>query len=278
MRFTKMEGIGNDYIYINGLEETIADPAALSVRMSRPHFGCGSDGLILILPSDKADFRMQMFNNDGSESEMCGNGIRCVAKYCHDRGLTDKTDLTIETGAGVKRLHLNVENGETVSVRVDMGLPELNGRRIPTALDGEPIVGHVLTANGHEYPCTFVSMGNPHAVTFVDDPDTAPVTTDGPVLERDPVFPRKANIEFVQVIDPTHVKMRVWERGTGETLACGTGASAVMVACVLNGLTERHAEIALPGGKLNLEWNEQDGHVYMTGPATFVYDGQWLQD
>ena len=171
-----------------------------------------------------------------------------------------------------------MENGETVSVRVDMGLPELNGRKIPTALDGEPIVGHVLTANGHEYPCTFVSMGNPHAVTFVDDPDTAPVTTDGPVLECDPVFPRKANIEFVQVIDPTHVKMRVWERGTGETLACGTGASAVMVACVLNGLTERHAEIALPGGKLNLEWNEQDGHVYMTGPATFVYDGQWLQD
>ena len=221
---------------------------------------------------------MQMFNNDGSESEMCGNAIRCVAKYCHDRGLTDKTDLTIETGAGVKRLHLNVENGETVSVRVDMGLPELNGRKIPTTADGEPVVGHVLTANGHEYPCTFVSMGNPHAVTFVDDPDTAPVTTDGPVLECDPVFPRKANIEFVQVIDPTHVKMRVWERGTGETLACGTGASAVMVACVLNGLTERHAEIALPGGKLNLEWNEQDGHVYMTGPATFVYDGQWLQD
>lgn len=278
MRFTKMEGIGNDYIYINGLEEKVMDPAGLSARMSRPHFGCGSDGLILILPSSVADFRMQMFNNDGSESEMCGNGIRCVAKYCHDRGLTDKTELTIETGAGVKKLRLNVVNGETVSVRVDMGKPELNGLRVPTTVEGEPVTGYPLRANGREYAMTFVSMGNPHAVAFVDDPDAAPVTEDGPVLEKDPVFPRKANIEFAQVLSRNHVKMRVWERGTGETLACGTGASAVMVACALNGLTGRRATIDLPGGSLELEWNEEDGHVYMTGPAVFVYDGEWLQD
>ena len=276
MRFTKMEGIGNDYIYINGLEETIADPAVLSVRMSRPHFGCGSDGLILILPSDKADFRMQMFNNDGSESEMCGNGIRCVAKYCHDRGLTDKTDLTIETGAGVKQLHLNVENGETVSVRVDMGLPELNGRKIPTTADGEPVIGHVLTANGHEYPCTFVSMGNPHAVTFVDDPDTAPVTTDGPVLECDPVFPRKANIEFVQVIDPTHVKMRVWERGSGEIMASGTGACAAVVAAVANGMCEKGRDVTVRAAGGDLVVNYTDEKITLTGDAKLVYTGEAL--
>ena len=279
MKFTKMEGCGNDYVYINGFEERVDDPAALSIHMSRYHFGCGSDGLILILPSRVADARMQMFNNDGSESEMCGNGIRCVAAYCHDRGLVNKTVMTIETGAGVKTLRLTLRpDGTTETVRVDMGAPILEGLQIPSVVNACPVVGHPVTVEGVPYAMTLVSMGNPHAVTFVDDPDTAPVTTDGPVLECDPVFPRKANIEFVQVIDPTHVKMRVWERGTGETLACGTGASAVMVACVLNGLTERHAEIALPGGKLNLEWNEQDGHVYMTGPATFVYDGQWLQD
>lgn len=278
MRFTKMEGIGNDYIYVNGFEEQVDDPAALSVRMSRYHFGCGSDGLIMILPSDKADFRMRMFNNDGSESEMCGNGIRCVAKYCHDRGLTHKDVFTVESGGSVKTLRLNLQDGVTQSVRVDMGEPELDGLRIPSRIPGKPVVGHPLTANGHTYLATLVNMGNPHAVVFVDDPQTAPVALDGPVMEKDAAFPQKANIEFVRVYDKTHVAMRVWERGTGETLACGTGACAVLTACVLNGFTARRAEIALPGGKLDIEWNEQDNHVYMTGPATFVYDGEWLQD
>ena len=276
MRFTKMEGIGNDYVYVNCFAETVENPQELAVRMSRYHFGCGSDGLILIMPSDRADFRMRMFNNDGSESEMCGNGIRCVAKYCHDRGLTSKETITIETGGGVKTLHLNVVDGVTQSVRVDMGVPELDGAKIPSMMTGSPVKDCRIHVEDTEYTMTLVNMGNPHAVTFVDDPASAPVTTHGPLLERHPMFPRKANIEFVQVIDRTHVKMRVWERGTGETLACGTGASAVLVACVLNGLTERTAQVELPGGKLQIEWNPMDNHVYMTGPATFVYDGEWL--
>lgn len=278
MRFTKMEGIGNDYIYINGFEEQVDDPAALSVRMSRYHFGCGSDGLIMILPGDQADFRMRMFNNDGSESEMCGNGIRCVAKYCHDRGLTRKDVITVETGGGVKTLHLNIVDGVTHSVCVDMGEPELDGLRIPSTVPGRPVMGHPLIANGHTYLATLVNMGNPHGVVFVDDPQTAPVTIDGPVMEVDPIFPKKANIEFVHVQDRAHATMRVWERGTGETLACGTGACAVLTACVLNGFTDRSAQITLPGGRLDVEWRESDNHIYMTGPATFVYDGEWLQD
>jgi len=276
VRFTKMEGIGNDYVYVNCFAETVENPEELAVRMSRYHFGCGSDGLILIMPSDRADFRMRMFNNDGSESEMCGNGIRCVAKYCHDRGLTSKETITIETGGGVKTLHLNVVDGVTQSVRVDMGVPELDGAKIPSMMTGSPVKDCRIHVEDTEYTMTLVNMGNPHAVTFVDDPASASVTTHGPLLECHPMFPRKANIEFVQVIDRTHVKMRVWERGTGETLACGTGASAVLVACVLNGLTERTAQVELPGGKLQIEWNPMDNHVYMTGPATFVYDGEWL--
>ena len=278
MRFTKMEGIGNDYVYINGFEEQVDDPARLAVEMSRPHFGCGADGLIMILPSDKADFRMQMFNNDGSQSEMCGNGIRCVAKYCHDRGLTDRTEFTIESGGQVKVMHLNLaKDGSTESVRVDMGEPQLDGAKIPSAAQGCPVIGHRLEANGHLYEATLVNMGNPHAVVFVDNPDTAPVTTDGPVLEAHPDFPKKANIEFIQVVDDSHIRMRVWERGTGETLACGTGACASAVACALNGFCGRSVEVQLLGGKLHIEWNEQDNHVYMTGPAAFVYDGVWLK-
>lgn len=279
MHFTKMEGIGNDYIYINGFEETVPDPAALSVRMSRYHFGCGSDGLIMILPSKIADFRMQMFNNDGSESGMCGNGIRCVAKYCHDRGLTDKTVFTIESGGAVKVMHLNLApDGSTQSVRVDMGEPELEGAKIPSLATGKPVIGHKVTVDGRAYALTLVNMGNPHAVCFVDDPASAPVTTDGPKLERHGDFPQKTNVEFVKVADRTHIRMRVWERGTGETLACGTGACASAVACMLGGLCERAVEVALPGGTLSIEWSERDNHVYMTGPATFVYDGEWLQD
>lgn len=277
MRFTKMEGIGNDYVYINGFQERVNDPSALSVRMSRYHFGCGADGLILILPSDQADFRMRMFNSDGSESEMCGNGIRCVARYCHDRGLTDKTDFTIESGGQVKRMHLNVQDGQTLSVRVDMGAPELNGRKIPSVFEGEPVVDKPLDVDGREYRVTLVNVGNPHAVTFVEDTQTAPVLTHGTLIEHHAAFPQKINAEFVQVIDRTHIRMRVWERGTGETMACGTGACATLVAAVLNGLCDRKADVALPGGTLGIEWSADDGHIYMTGPATFVYDGEWLQ-
>lgn len=278
MRFTKMEGLGNDYVYINAFEEQVDDPARLAVEMSRYHFGCGSDGLILIRPGVVADFCMEMYNSDGSRSEMCGNGIRCVAKYVHDRGLTDRTDFTIESGGQVKIMHLNLNpDGTTHSVCVDMGTPELDGAKIPSLAQGNPVTGCQLQANGRRYVFTLVSMGNPHAVAFVDNPDTAPVTVDGPVLERDPLFPNRANIEFVQVLNRRHARMRVWERGTGETMACGTGACAVLVACVLNGLCDREADIDLPGGTLHIEWRPSDSHVYMTGPARFVYDGVWLK-
>ena len=275
-----MHGIGNDYLYVNGFAETLPqDLPSLAIRMSRQHFGCGSDGLILILPSQKADFWMRMFNNDGSESEMCGNGIRCVAAYCHDRGLTDRTEFDIESGGQVKHMVLHLDSrGRTESVRVDMGKPVTDGLRIPSVFAGDPVVMQPLTALGQTWPVTLVSMGNPHAVTFVPDPATAPVTTVGPVLERDPAFPNKCNIEFVHVTDRTHIEMRVWERGAGETLACGTGACASMAASVLNGLIDRKAEVSLRGGKLTIEWSEKDNHIYMTGPATFVYDGVWLMD
>ena len=278
MQFTKMEGIGNDYIYINCFQETVDNPAALSVKMSQSHFGCGSDGLILILPSGRADFKMRMFNNDGSESEMCGNGIRCVAKYCYERGLTDQREISIEAGGQIKYVVCNVQNDVVSSVRVDMGVPVLNGVSIPSTIEGNPVMQHPLRAGGETYSVTLVNMGNPHAVIFVDDIHTAPVTTAGPLLESDSAFPEKANIEFVHVTDRTHAVMRVWERGTGVTMACGTGACAAAVACVINGLTERTVDIALDGGTLRIEWSQADGHVYMTGPATFVYDGTWLQD
>ena len=210
---------------------------------------------------------------------MCGNGIRCVAKYCHDRGLTQKTEFTIESGGQIKvmQLHLHAD-GTTESVRVDMGVPVLDGAQIPSRAQGCPVMGHCISVENATYAFTLVNMGNPHAVTFVEDPDKAPVTTHGPLLECHPDFPEKANIEFVQVVDSTHIRMRVWERGTGETLACGTGACACAVACALNGLCGRRVEVQLPGGTLHIEWSEQDNHVYMIGPATFVYDGVWLRN
>lgn len=280
LHFTKMHGIGNDYVYINAFTETLPDDlAGLAVRMSRRRFGCGSDGMILIAPSKIADFRMRMFNYDGTESEMCGNGIRCVAAYCHDRGLTDRTEFTIESGGALKvmRLTLNEVN-RTVAVRVDMGAPVTDGSSIPSTFDGDPVKMQSLTACGQAWPVTLVNMGNPHAVIFVDDPATAPVETVGVKLEHNPAFPRRCNIEFVQVLDRSHIAMRVWERGSGETLACGTGACASMVASVLNGLIDRKATVSLRGGELTVEWSEQDGHVYMTGPVQFVYDGIWLGD
>ena len=280
LHFTKMHGIGNDYIYINGFTETLPDDLpGVAVRMSQRRFSCGSDGIILILPSERADFRMRMFNNDGSESEMCGNGIRCVAAYCHDRGLTKKTKFDIESGGAIKPMVLRLDaRGRTAAVRVDMGEPVTDGERIPSLFTGDPVRMQPLTALGGTWPVTLVNMGNPHAVTFVEDTATAPVTTVGPVLETDNAFPNRCNIEFVHVVDRKHINMRVWERGTGETMACGTGACASAVASMLNGFVDRTVEVSLPGGKLTIEWNEADGHVYKTGPAAFVYDGVWLMD
>ncbi len=276
MRFTKMHGIGNDYVYVNCFEESVPDPAALAVKMSRYHYGVGSDGLILICPSEVADFAMKMYNSDGSESGMCGNGIRCVGKYVYDRGLTDKTIVNVMTGGGLKELHLNVQGGKVQSVRVDMGMPELQPRQIPVDLPGQAIMGHRLTAAGNTYEIHCVYMGNPHCIIFVKDPDLIDVAAIGPILETHPIFPERANIEFVQVVDRTHLRMRVWERGSGETLACGTGACASLVAAVLTGRADRNVSMELLGGTLDLEWSFMDNHVYQEGPAKFVFDGEWI--
>ncbi|MBQ8556278.1 MAG: diaminopimelate epimerase [Clostridia bacterium] len=276
MRFTKMHGIGNDYVYVNCFEEQIDDPAALAVKMSRLHYGVGSDGLILICPSDVADFAMKMYNADGSESEMCGNGVRCIGKYVYDKGLTDKTTVNLMTGGGLKELHLNVEEGRVKSVRVDMGMPELAPKQIPVDLPGEMVMGHRLNVGANTYEIHCVSMGNPHCIIFVKDPDVVDVEQVGSLLENHAIFPKRANIEFVQVVDREHLRMRVWERGSGETLACGTGACASLVAAVLTGRADRRVSMELLGGTLQLEWNADDGHVYQEGPAKFVFDGEWI--
>ena len=276
MKFTKMHGIGNDYIYVNTFEEAVADPPALAVAMSRPHFGVSADGLVLIGPSDSADFRMRMFNADGSEGEMCGNAVRCIAKYVYERGLTRKTRLTLATGAGIKTLDLQTEAGRVQQVRVDMGAPALAPGDIPVALPGERVIGHPLAVGGQDWRITCVSMGNPHAVIFVDDPERLDVHGIGVQIENHPLFPRRTNVEFVRVLTREQLQMRVWERGSGETLACGTGAAAIVVAAVLNGLTERRVRVKLRGGELDVHWNEADNHVYQSGPASFVFDGVWL--
>lgn len=278
MRFTKMHGCGNDYIYINCFEEKVENPEKLAIAMSERHFGVGSDGLVLIMPSDKGDFRMRMFNLDGSEGEMCGNATRCVGKYVYDRGLTDKTMVALETGGGMKYLDLHIKDGVVETVTVDMGEPILEGRKIPVNSDKDPVIGEPMQILDREFAFTCVSMGNPHGVTFVDGTADFPVEMYGRVAEADPFFPNKANIEFVELVDGSHINMRVWERGSGETWACGTGACASVVACILNGKTERTVEVALLGGKLTIEWREADNHVYMTGPAAFSFDGVWLQE
>ncbi len=282
MRFTKMHGIGNDYVYVNCFEERLpADPAALSVKISDRHFGVGGDGLILICRSEKADARMRMFNADGSEAEMCGNGLRCVAKYVHDHGIARKSRLAIETGRGVLTVDLEVKDGKATRVRVDMGEPILKSADIPTTLPGDPPVDAPLEAGGHAFRVTAVSMGNPHAVATVGDEffdaarDRDLVAELGPRLERHPAFPRRVNAHFVKVHSPGEVTMRTWERGSGITLACGTGACAVCVAGVLTGRTGRKLLAHLPGGDLELEWSAADNHVYMTGPATEVFSGDW---
>ena len=275
MKITKMQGLGNDYIYIYCTEDRIPDPAALARRISDRHFGVGSDGLVLILPSDEADFRMRMFNADGSESEMCGNATRCIAKYIHDRGLSNKEEIRLMTGAGIRVLKLNVKDGITESVRVDMGEPELNAPKIPVSLPEGRVINQPVEACGQVLRMTCVSMGNPHAVIFVEDADRFDVHRIGAALECHPLFPRKTNVEFVTVKDREHLRMRVWERGSGETLACGTGACASLVAAVLNGLCERKAVLELNGGPLTVEWDPETNRVYQEGPAEFVFDTEY---
>ena len=276
MKFTKMQGIGNDYVYVNCLQETIENPSELAKKISDRHYGVGSDGLIMINPSDKADFEMEMYNADGSRGEMCGNGIRCVAKYVYDYGLTDKTSISVETLAGIKYLDLTVEDGKVVLVKVDMGKPMLRPEEVPVVSEKEEVIDEAITVDGQEYRMTCVSMGNPHAVVFIDqDVKEFPLETVGVKFENHERFPKRVNTEFVNVLDRHTAQMRVWERGSGETLACGTGACAVAVACALNGLTEDEVTVKLLGGDLQIKWDREKNTVYMTGPAEVVFDGEW---
>ncbi|MDE7366311.1 MAG: diaminopimelate epimerase [Lachnospiraceae bacterium] len=274
MKFTKMEGLGNDYIYINCFQETVDNPKELAVRYSDRHFGIGSDGLILIKPSAVADFCMDMYNADGSQAEMCGNGIRCVGKYVYDYGLTNKTQVSVETLAGIKYLDLIVENQKVTSVTVDMGMPVLCPSEIPVALDQEQAVDVPIVINDCEYRMTCVSMGNPHAVIFVDHVHDFPLSTIGPLFECHQLFPNRINTEFVEIINDSEVNMRVWERGSGETLACGTGACASTVACILNHKTKDEITLHLLGGDLKVRWDRAENKVYMTGPANIVFEGE----
>ena len=274
MKFTKMQGLGNDYVYVNCFEEKIENPSELAVKVSDRHFGIGSVGLILIRPSEVADFRMTMFNADGSESEMCGNGIRCVGKYVYDYGLTDKTEVSVETLAGIKYLKFLIKDGKVDMVTVNMGEPILKPELVPVVGEGDAVIDSPIEVDGKEYKMTCVSMGNPHSVVFVDDVDNFPLHEVGPLFEHHKAFPRRVNAEFCQVIDRTHAKMRVWERGTGETLACGTGTCATAVACILNGKTEDEVTITLLGGDLIIRWDREKNVIYMTGPARVVFDGE----
>jgi len=275
MRFTKMHGLGNDYIYINCFEQTVHDPKALAVAMSDRHFGIGGDGIVLILPSDTADARMRMFNADGSEAEMCGNAIRCVGKFLYDHGLVRKNEITVETLAGMKYLSLHVRDGKVESVTVDMGEPILDGPQIPVNVDQSPVLDYPIQGKTSEYRFTAVSMGNPHCVIFVPEITDTMVREDGAFIEVHPLFPRKVNVEFVTVNSETDLTMRVWERGSGETMACGTGACAVLVAAVLNQKTKHEATVHLLGGDLRIRWDPDTRHVFMTGPATEVFHGEW---
>lgn len=277
MKFTKMHGCGNDYVYVNLFEEKITDPAALSIKVSDRHFGIGSDGLITIGPSEQADFRMRIYNADGSEAEMCGNGIRCVAKYVYDHHMTDQKEISVETGAGVKTLQLTVEDGKVTMVRVDMGQPVLEPDQIPVKASGDRVVDEPITAGGKEWRMTCVSMGNPHAVVFVDDVADFALETYGPAFENHERFPKRINTEFVQVISRKEVSMRVWERGSAETFACGTGTCATVMACILNDRTDNQVLVHLRGGDLQIEYDSESRHIFMTGPAIEVFEGQWEQ-
>ena len=274
MKFTKMHGCGNDYVYVNLFEEQIENPANVSIAVSDRHFGIGSDGLITIGASEIADFRMRIYNADGSEAEMCGNGIRCVAKYVYDHKLTDKTEITVETGAGVKTLQLTVEDDKVTLVRVDMGEPILTPDEIPVVADGDRVVDEPIVVDDKEWRMTCVSMGNPHAVVFVDDVAHFELEKYGPLFENHVRFPKRTNTEFVQIISRNEAIMRVWERGSAETWACGTGTCATVMACILNGLTDNDVLVHLRGGDLRIVYDEKSNHVFMTGPATEVFEGE----
>lgn len=275
IKFSKMHGAGNDYIYIDATKEVPSNLSELTIAMSDIHFGIGSDGLVAIMRSDVADFRMRMFNSDGSEAEMCGNASRCIGKYVYERGLTNKKVVKLETLAGIKVLHLNVDDcGLVESVMVDMGCPELRPESVPVKSNSADCkIAESETIDGREYKITAVSMGNPHGVIFTDEITDDKVLGEGPKLEVADIFPKKANIEFARVLDRNTIEMRVWERGTGETFACGTGACATAVAAVLNNLTDRNVQLRLRGGVLNINWDENSNHVFMTGPAAFICDG-----
>lgn len=275
MKFTKMHGIGNDYIYVNCLKEKVENPSDLAIRLSERHFGIGADGLILIKPSEKADFEMDMYNADGSSGLMCGNGIRCVAKYVYDKGLTDQTSLRIDTRSGIKQVELMVEDGTVALVKVNMGTPEFEAAKIPVIADEKEVIGYPLWINGREYQVTCVSMGNPHCVTFLqEDVGTLDLAETGPFFEHYEKFPDRINTEFVNVLDKKTLRMRVWERGSGETLACGTGACATAVAAIVNGLSDEEVTVRLSGGDLKIQWDRKANQVYMTGPAATVFEGE----
>ena len=278
MKFTKMQGLGNDYVYVNCFKEKIEDPSALAVRISDRHFGVGSDGLILINPSKVADCEMEMYNADGSRGEMCGNGIRCVGKYMYDYGLTDKEAISVETLAGIKYLQFFIENGKVAKVKVDMGSPILTPAEIPVVAEGERAVDEPIVVDGTEYRMTCISMGNPHAIVYLDknvDLKAFELEKIGPMFENHPAFPDRVNTEFIQVCDSENLNMRVWERGSGETFACGTGACASLVATVLNGLCDDTATLHLLGGDLKITWDKKENTVYMEGPAETVFTGEW---
>lgn len=277
MKFTKMHGLGNDYVYVNCFKETVDDPVEMAKYVSDRHFGVGSDGLIMICPSEVADFEMRMYNADGSRGEMCGNGIRCVGKYVYDYGLTDKTSISVETLGGIKYLDLTVEDGKVILVRVNMGSPILTPSQIPILMDDplkEMVIDEPILVDKKEYRMTGVSMGNPHDVIYIEDVKGLDIEKIGPKFENHERFPNRINTEFVKVLDRTHIEMRVWERGSGETMACGTGACAVAVASMLNGYVDNKVTVHLLGGDLQIEWNKEENLVYMTGPATVVFDGE----
>ena len=274
MKFTKMHGCGNDYVYVNCFEETVKNPEEAAKIVSDRHYGIGSDGLILICPSDKADFRMAMYNLDGSEGKMCGNGVRCIAKYVYDHHLTDKTRISLETLGGIKYLDLNIKNGKVETVVVDMGEPVLTPEDIPVAVSGDQAVNIPLEVDGKVWYMTCISMGNPHAVVFVDNTKDLDLEKIGPKFEKHPIFPEQVNTEFVHVIDRHTVDMRVWERGSGETLACGTGACATAMACMLNHMTDDEVLIHLLGGDLLIRYDRETNHIFMTGPAAEVFSGE----
>ncbi|MBQ7455899.1 MAG: diaminopimelate epimerase [Clostridia bacterium] len=276
MRFTKMHGIGNDYLFVNCFEEYVRDPETLARQMCDPHRGAGADGLVLLGGGDGAPYAMRIFNRDGTEAEMCGNAARCIGKFLYERGVTRETEIDLETKSGLRRLSLRVSGERVERVTVDMGEPVLTPALIPVDLPGEAVLRHRLQALGQLWFITCVSMGNPHCVVFVRDPEALDVSAIGPMLEHHPLFPRRTNVEFVRVISREILQMRVWERGAGETLACGTGACAALVAAVLCGMSDRRAQMKLAGGNLDLHWNADDNHVYQTGPAAFVYEGEWL--